>query len=210
VKIRYTGILLILIVMAALAVAGCSGGNTSATATPTPPPGGSTMVTPAPTATAATATPGAGTAMTLSDLYSKDKFSWIEYKTTSSYAGQSMTMTMKMEWLGREMHEGKMMDHTRVTNSWTGSTEVWADPDAASNSSSGDYTTSKAPLTPVGPDTVTINGKTYECTKYTTTMTADNKPVQYTFWHSPEAPVPVQYEYVSEGGTLTTQLTGWG
>ena len=49
--------------------------------------------------------------------------------------------------------------------------------------------TSGAALTRAGPDTVTINDKTYACTKYTATIadvTSDNKPVLYTYWSSPD------------------------
>ena len=53
--------------------------------------------------------------MTISDLYGKS-FKWIEYKTT--YADSPMTATMKMEMLGREMHDGKMMDHMRMTTNF--------------------------------------------------------------------------------------------
>ena len=74
--------------------------------------------------------------------------------------------------------------------------------------------TSAASLTRVGTDTVTINGKTYACTKYTATITdasGGDKPVSYTYWSSPEAPAPVQYTMSSDGTTIaTTQLTGWG
>jgi hypothetical protein len=210
-KSKHHGILLIILVAAALALSGCSGSNT-ATATPTPTvtPGGSATGTPTPPATAGpTATQGTGTATILSDLYSKTGISWISYRQTVTEAGQTMTTTAKSELLGREMHEGKMMDHVRITSSW-GNQDVWTDPDVPADANTTDFIHSNAALARVGPDTVTIDGKAYACTKYTTTITSEDTPVQYTFWASPDAPVPVQYTYEDADGTVMTQLIGWG
>ena len=207
-KSKYQGILLIILVAAALALSGCSGSNTT-TATPTPTPGSATG-TPTPQATAGpTATQGTGTATVLGDLYSKTGYTWMSYRQVLTSAGQNMTITAKSELLGREMHEGKMMDHVRITSSW-GNQDVWTDPDAPADANTTDFIHSNAALARVGPDTVTIDGKTYACTKYTTTITDEDRPVHYTFWASPDAPVPVQYVYETADGTVTTQLTGWG
>jgi hypothetical protein len=197
--------LIILIVIAALAVSGCSGGST--TSSPTPAvgpgsPGGDATPTP-------TATPGTGTAAIVGDLYSKTGYSWMSYRQVQTAAGQTMTITAKSELLGREMHEGKMMDHVRITSSW-GNQDVWTDPDVPADANTTDFIHSNAALARVGSDTVTIDGKTYACTKYTATITSEDTPVQYTFWASPDAPVPVQYTYATADGTVTTQLTGWG
>jgi hypothetical protein len=209
-RLAYSGILLIVLIVAVLAVSGCSG-STGGTATPTPTPGSSATPTPTPQATATpAATQGAGTATILGDLYSKTGYSWISYRQVTTAAGQTMTVTAKSEMLGKEMHEGKMMDHVRVTSSW-GNQDVWTDPDVPADANTTDFIHSNAALSRVGPDTVTIDGKTYACVKYTTTITSEeDTPVQYTFWASPDAPVPVQYVYATADGTVTTQLTGWG
>ncbi len=210
-KIRYHGILLIFLLIVAIALSGCSGSNTSGTPTPTAQPGGPTVGTPTPAATQGpTATPGAGTAMTVNDLYGT-AFKWIETRTT--YAGTPMIATMKVELLGQEMHEGKMMDHTRITTN-LGTQDSWSDPNAPHDTNTTVFKESDAVLTRVGPETITVNGRTYACTKYTATIadvTSDNKPVLYTYWSTPDAPAPVQSTTTSDGVTLaTTQLTGWG
>jgi hypothetical protein len=219
-KIKYSVILLISLVTIALAVSGCSGGNTGATATPTPQPG-STTVTPAPTATGATPAPtqsssGAGT---LGSLYKTGQFKWYEYTTNIQSEGTTMQQTAKTEFLGPEMHEGKMQNHMRVTTSMSipgvpamppTVMDFYSDPNAATSNASKDYTTATNPLVKVGPDTVNINGKTYSCTKYTVTLSSDDGQSTGEYWSSPDVPMPVQYATITKDGTMISQLTGWG
>ncbi|HUL61747.1 MAG TPA: hypothetical protein VLT35_01690, partial [Methanocella sp.] len=109
-RTSYSIILLIFLVTVALALSGCSSSNTTATPTPS---GGYTVGTPTPTP-AASASPAA-TAGTLGSLYDMSKVSWFEYQTQTSTAGITATTDMKMEFLGKEMHDGKMEDHMRTT-----------------------------------------------------------------------------------------------
>jgi hypothetical protein len=145
----------------------------------------------------------------LSDLYGNTGFTWMSYRQVQTAAGQTMTITAKSEMLGQEMHDGKMMDHVRITSNW-GNQDVWTDPDAPADANTTDFIHSNAALARVGPDTVTIDGKTYACTKYEATIASEGVPVKYTFWASSDAPVPVQYVYATADGSVTTQLTGWG
>lgn len=60
-------------------------------------------------------------------------------------------------------------------------------------------------LSNLGVETITVNGKTYVCTKYTSGT--------YTIWHSPQAPMPVKMVWTGESGdsgTMTMELLGWG
>lgn len=213
---KYVSILLVLLVVAALSVSGCTvlGGNQGgkATATPTTNPGTTEPGATDSPAVQPTTTPGTSLEDTLGSLYQEGKFTWIEYTTVMSMEGMEVKTTMKMEMLGNEMHEGKMMDHTRITINGNAQ-DYWSDPNEAGDSSSdsGDFSSSDAKLTNAGLDTVTINGKTYACTKYTVTMTNEGEEAVYTFWAAPaQAPAPVQYQFDMEGVTMTSQLTGWG
>jgi hypothetical protein len=56
-----------------------------------------------------------------------------------------------------------------------------------------------------GPDTVTIDGKTYACTKYM--YTSDG--VTYTVWHAAQAPMPVKMQWTDKGSANTVELLSW-
>ncbi len=57
------------------------------------------------------------------------------------------------------------------------------------------------PLTKVGPETITVGGKTYQCTKYT----ADRSGILFTFWWTSSAPIPVKV--MAQG--MTEEFVGW-
>lgn len=203
-KSTYAGIFVILFVLAAaLAVSGCSGGGS---ATPTPAPGAS------PTATQPAATGG-----TLGSLYDMSKVSWFEYLMSSSAAGMTTNTDVKVEFLGQEMHDGKMQNHMRTTTSVSipgvttippQTADTWTDPTAPSSSTQGaDYAGSPAQLTQVGPDTITVPKGTFACTKYTVTMSDGSTA---SFWASSQAPVPIQYTFNSQGIQATMKLVDYG
>ncbi len=81
----------------------------------------------------------------------------------------------------------------------------------ASDYSKNDFTSSSRildpdPLTKVGTETVTIDGKTYPCTKYT--YVDDGIP--YTVWYTPQAPMPVEMKWTDDKGySYTMELISW-
>jgi hypothetical protein len=82
--------------------------------------------------------------------------------------------------------------------------------DQASDYSQKDFTSSglasnDAPLTRVGVDTVTIDGKTYSCTRYT--YVEDG--ITYTVWYTPQAPMPVEMKWTDGGTPYTMELISW-
>jgi hypothetical protein len=82
-----------------------------------------------------------------------------------------------------------------------------ADDQYESSDIAGTFGTSDWPLSGQGTEAVTVDGKTYTCTKYSV---GDNG--QYgTAWVSQGVPVPVKIESRSAAeGTSTWELIGWG
>jgi hypothetical protein len=75
--------------------------------------------------------------------------------------------------------------------------------DLASSGRASDHT----PLTKVGAETVTIDGKAYACTKYT--YVEDG--VTYTVWYTPQAPMPVEMKWTDDkGNPFLMELISWG
>ena len=74
--------------------------------------------------------------------------------------------------------------------------------DLASSGSASDHT----PLTKVGTETVTIDSKTYSCTKYTYVDDGTTNTV----WYTPQAPMPVKIQGTdSQGNPNTIELISW-
>ncbi len=223
-KFRYISIVLVLLVVAALSVSGCTmlGGNNNGggqTATPTATPGTTEPGATATPVTAPTNTPGASVGDKLASLYNLGQLHWFEYRLTTDIDGENMISTFKMEMLGQgvDPKDGKMKEHTRMTSTMnipgmgpqTNTMDFYNDPNEPttdSETSPSSYMTSEAALVNQGSDVVVIDGKTYACTKYS--VTEDGSTT--TFWHSPQAPLPVKYTSTSEGTTMTTELLGWG
>jgi len=62
------------------------------------------------------------------------------------------------------------------------------------------------PLTKVGTETVTIDDRTYSCTKYT--YVDDGLP--YTVWYAAQAPMPVKMQWTDDQGNFyTMELISW-
>jgi hypothetical protein len=69
------------------------------------------------------------------------------------------------------------------------------------------YATGNWPLKSPGKEAVTVDGITYDCTKYT----IDDAGEHGTAWVSDNVPVPVKIESVSDSGAITTwELIGRG
>jgi hypothetical protein len=60
-------------------------------------------------------------------------------------------------------------------------------------------------LTEQGTDTVTIDSKTYTCTRYG--YTTDG--IAYTVWHTAQAPMPVKMQWIEKGSFNTVELLSW-
>jgi hypothetical protein len=74
--------------------------------------------------------------------------------------------------------------------------------DLASSGSASDHT----PLTKVGMETVSIDGKTYSCTKYSYV----DDGITYTVWYTPQAPMPVKMHWIDDkSNTYTMELISW-
>jgi len=82
-----------------------------------------------------------------------------------------------------------------------------ADNQSGSSDIAGTFGTGDWPLTSQGTEAVTIDGKTYTCTKYSV-----GDDGQYgTAWVTGGVPLPVKIESTSAGeGTSTWELIGWG
>jgi hypothetical protein len=70
----------------------------------------------------------------------------------------------------------------------------------------GTFAASDWPLTGMGSETVTIEGKPYACTKYSVGTAGEYG----TAWTSPGVPVPVKIESKDVGSTSTWELIRWG
>lgn len=74
--------------------------------------------------------------------------------------------------------------------------------DLASSGQASDST----PLTRVGTETVTIDGKSYSCTKYNYV----EEGITYTVWYTPQAPMPVKLQWTDKDGNMyTIELISW-
>jgi hypothetical protein len=61
-------------------------------------------------------------------------------------------------------------------------------------------------LTKVGSETLTVNDKTYQCTKYT----ADRNGVLFTFWWTSQAPTPLKVMSQTDNSLMIEEFVGWG
>jgi hypothetical protein len=61
-------------------------------------------------------------------------------------------------------------------------------------------------VTNAGTESVTVDGKTYMCTKYTYSAAGST----YTVWYTPQAPMPVKSQWTDDkGNSFTTELISW-
>lgn len=77
----------------------------------------------------------------------------------------------------------------------------YTEKDIVSSGLASDHT----PLTRVGSETVTIDGKTYSCTKYTYV----DDGIAYTVWYTAQAPMPVKMQWTDNDSFNTMELLSW-
>lgn len=76
-----------------------------------------------------------------------------------------------------------------------------------SNGVAGAFESDSCPLTDLGTETVTVDGKTYICTRYSVGSAGEYG----TAWVAPGVPLPVKIESKSATeGTSTWEMLGWG
>lgn len=76
----------------------------------------------------------------------------------------------------------------------------------STNDMASSAASSGAQLISQGTETVTIDSKSYACTKYTYT----SEGTVYTVWYTPQAPMPVKSRWTdNSGNTYTMELTSW-
>jgi hypothetical protein len=229
-KLRYSGILIVFLVIVALAVSGCSGG--SGTATPTPVPDGSESGTPTPA-------PGTG-GLSTGQLFNTNDLHMYEYKLTTDVGGQSSSTTYKIEYsddtyqgtpakltkmtydtpgVGQmvvNMYYDKGDDHllggSYTTNVGGQNIELPIGADEGSTYAENDWvsTTKESigdtSLASSGTETLTANGQAYTCTKYTWSV----GPVSYNVCYTPQAPMPLRYQWTDgQGNSWTRELISW-
>jgi hypothetical protein len=225
----------IILVVVAVAAAGCTSGNTaSAGGQSSSGNAGSSAGSLASTGSPApvSPSPAVGSIMSSTTVFSKN-YNWLEYKTTSNYNGNQMTLTTRTE-KSSGSYQGEPAVHLKMTTTNpTGQvtvTDLYYDqknvlggtmtttvngqtvttdyPLSAlqNNQRQGDYNTEYT-LTFAGIEPVSVPSGTYPAAgKYTTTR----NEAQITFWSAPAIPVPVKYVYTTAQGTSTAELIGWG
>jgi hypothetical protein len=229
---RYSGILMVLLVIVALSVSGCSSG--SGTATPTPVPGGSESGTPTPA-------PESGGPATTGQLFNTNDLHMYEYKMTTDVNGQSSSTTKKIEY-SDGTYQGTPAKLTKMTYDVPGSGQIIVNmyydkgddhllggsytmnvggqnieipigADEGSSYAENDWaTTTKesigdTSLASSGTETLTANGgQAYTCTKYTWSA----GPVSYNICYTPQAPMPMKYQWTDgNGNSWTMELISW-
>ncbi|HMK47443.1 MAG TPA: hypothetical protein VK436_12530 [Methanocella sp.] len=171
--------------------------------------------------TTAHATDDANTTDTLSSLYNTGQYKWYEYRMSRDIGnGQNMTVDVKTELLGKgtDPKDGVEKEHTRDTTTILGDTnnkpvvtDIYTEPDANTTTTQGvDYSKSNAKLIKEGQETVTVPAGTFDCTRYSVTLSGANDSSGNTFWFSESTPIPVKLAILGNGKTLTYELVGWG
>jgi hypothetical protein len=217
------GILLVLIVVAAAALSGC----TSGPASPTVATGAPNVVSPAP----------APVTLRSGSLFDTGKLQWFEYRLTGSdkpavsdvrfdylttvINGISVRddritmkiaapeMTVIMDKYYDPASNAQVGTHTKTVSSGTSlsdlglqASDLYRDNNVAEAFTAGNW-----PMKSPGTDAVTIDGKTYQCTKYSVGDSGEHG----TAWVSGEVPVPVKIEQkFADGDTSTWELIGRG
>jgi hypothetical protein len=213
-----------------LAVSGCFGGSSTTNPTATPVPGSS--ATPAPTQSPGD-TPGSlfdlgGLNMyeykltTVSGGQSSSATYKIEYDD-STYEGAPAKMT-KMTYImpgtGEmvvsmyySMTDDHLLGGTYSMNAGGQTMEFPIEADEGDTYSENDWASSTADSfddmsgwTNVGSETLTANGQSYNCVKYSWTAGA----LGYTVWTNSQAPMPMKYHWVDgQGNSWTMELLNW-
>jgi hypothetical protein len=226
---RYSGILIVFLVIVALAVSGCSGGSPTANPTPTVGPGGD-----------GTPTQAAGGLTSANQMFNLGNLNMYEYKMTTDVSGQKSSLTYKIEYSDSAYHDtpaklttmtydvpgsGQMivnMYYDKGDDHLLGGSykmavggqniEIPIGADESDTYSQNDWaiTTEESigdtSLASTGTETVTANGKSYTCTKYTWTA----GDVSYNVCYTPQAPMPLKYQWSdNKGNSWTMELISW-
>jgi hypothetical protein len=208
----------------------------AATATPGPIASPSPGVSASPGATAEPSAVPANTATQAAQLFDFSKINWFEYTvhsasetgpsylryeaSTTTFNGapakaEKITVTAPNDTVidvqsyydsanGREI--GGHVKFVIGGQSFIDSDTIAGDDQYKSNSIAWTFQQGNWPLHSLGTEKVTINGKTYTCTKYTVGDAGEYG----TAWMAPGIPLPVRIDSVSEKGAATWELTGWG
>jgi hypothetical protein len=228
-KYSYLGIIVVLIVVAAM-VSGCTSGP-AASPTPTAKPAGN--ATTGPTAVPGVArsgslfdtgklqwfeyrltTHGEDGKASLSDLrfdYTTATVNGVTVKDdriTMKLTDPNMILTMDTYYdQATDRQVGGHMKMISDDITLTDQDVAAADDQYRSSDIAGTFATSDWPLASQGTESVTIDGKTYTCTKYS----VGNDGEYGTAWMAQGVPVPVEIESKSVDAPASTwELVGWG
>jgi len=238
VKIGYSIALLIVLFLAALAVSGCSGGSPPAAPCPTPAsPAGTPAPAATWSAVASPATVDqlfhldalgwysyraniTSGGVNLSSAYrfehGAETYGGVAAKHTRAIANDTVTGLESVDDLYASAADSRSLGGVARSFLYgmpTGEISIpagqgmnYLDIDLAHQARAN----SKAPLTRGGDEKVTVDGKTYSCTRYVYTT----EGVAYTAWYTPQAPAPVKVAWVDQGigstAYMTLELLDWG
>lgn len=238
-KVSHTGIVAVILMVLAIAFAGCSGTSSSSAA----PAGGSaaqatTGAGAAPAAATTAAASSASSSQVGSSVSSSSVFggsyTWMEYKTTSSYSGTTTTMDTKTERSTGD-YKGTPAIHMKMTMTSSqgmnsvydvyydtsmknvlggtmtmtvnGQTITQDIPASQLQNMQSSGFTGDYSLTYAGVEPVSVPAGTYPAAnKYT----ASRSGTDTTYWVATGVPVPVKYASSSSQGSSTAELVGWG
>ncbi|OPY25522.1 MAG: hypothetical protein A4E28_03089 [Methanocella sp. PtaU1.Bin125] len=229
-KKSHSIILIVLLVVAILAVSGCTGGSSTTNPTATPSHGGSS--TPAPTQPGSN-TPGSLFNLGNLKMYEYKLTTVSGGETTSStykieysdstYQGTPAKLskfTYSMPSTGQmvvSLYYSKTDDHllggTYTMNAGGQTFEFPIGADEGDTYSENDWASSTADdfddmsgWTSAGSETLSANGRSYNCAKHTWTYGSTS----YTIWTNDQAPMPMKYHWVdNQGNSWTMELLSW-
>jgi hypothetical protein len=230
-KTVYVSMGLLVLVIIALVCAGCTT-QPAATQAGNSGQGNQASVT-AGTTSSASSSQQAGSTVGSTSVFGTS-YTWMEYRMTSSVAGNAITTDTKTERSNGD-YKGTPAIHLRIsTTSSSGMTSIYdVYYDTAMKSLLGGTTTltingqtttrdippaqlqnlqsanfnSDFTLTFAGAESVSVPAGTYPAaTKYTATV----KNVGMTYWKASGVPVPVKWTSSMPQGSSTAELVGWG
>lgn len=233
-RFSHVSIAAIVILVIAIAFAGCSSSTQSSTGSG----GSAAQATSASgaaqaTTTAASSSQQVGSSVSSSSIFGSS-FTWMEYKTTSSYGGTTTTMNIKTERSTGD-YKGTPAIHMKMTmttsSGMTTVSDIYYDTSmknvlggTMTTTMNGQTYTTDIPasqlqtmkssgftgdysMTYAGIEPVTVPAGTYAtANKYT----ASREGTDTTYWVATGVPVPVKYTSSSSQGSSTSELVGWG
>jgi hypothetical protein len=234
--VRLHQLIILVLLAAALVVSGCSGNSPGPAATATPGPIASPGITASPTSTAGPSAEPARSAAQAAELFDFSRINWFEYTVYSAnetgpsglrYEASTATINgapAKAERITVRAPNDTVIDvesfydpasgretggHVKFViggQTWIDSDTVPGDDQYKSNSIAWTFQQGNWPLRSLGTEKITAGGKTYTCTKYAVGEAGESG----TAWMAAGVPLPVRIDSVSEKGTATWELAGWG